>query len=168
VEDLEAPLEEVAALPVTPDSIIIVENLETGLALGDTPGAIAFMKLGNAVNILASIPWVQNTDAVYWGDVDTHGYVILDRARRILPGLKSVLMDKETLLKHRNLWGEEFPQNCGVELPSLLGHEIEVYEGLCRQTWGRSIRLEQERIPWASAVQALGKALGGPSASMNC
>ncbi len=168
VEDLEAPLEEVAALPVTPDSIIIVENLETGLALGDTPGAIAFMKLGNAVNILASIPWVQNTDAVYWGDVDTHGYVILDRARRILPGLKSVLMDKETLLTHRNLWGEEFPQNCGVELPSLLGHEIEVYEGLCRQTWGRSIRLEQERIPWASAVQALGKALGGPSASMNC
>ena len=91
--------------------------------------------------------------------LDTHGYVILDRARRILPGLKSVLMDKETLLKHRNLWGEEFPQNCGVELPSLLGHEIEVYEGLCRQTWGRSIRLEQERIPWASAVQALGKPL---------
>jgi len=38
--------------------------------------------------------WVQNTDAVYWGDVDTHGYVILDRARRILPGLKSVLMDR--------------------------------------------------------------------------
>jgi len=37
-EDLEAPLEEVAACPVTPDSIIIVENLETGLALGDTAG----------------------------------------------------------------------------------------------------------------------------------
>jgi hypothetical protein len=167
VEDLEAPLEEIAALPVTPNSIIIVENLETGLALGDTPGAIAFMKLGNAVNILASIPWVQNTHAVYWGDVDTHGYVILDRARRILPGLKSVLMDKETLLKHRNLWGEEFPQNCGMELPSLLGHETEVYEGLRRQTWGRNIRLEQERIPWAAAVQALGKALGGPSASVD-
>ena len=168
VEDLEAPLEEIAALPVTPGSIIIVENLETGLALGDTPGAIAFMKLGNAVNILASIPWVQNTDAVYWGDVDTHGYVILDRARRILPGLKSVLMDKATLLKHRNLWGEEFPQNCGAELPNLLGHEIEVYEGLRRQTWGRNIRLEQERIPWAAAVQALGKALGGPRASTDC
>ena len=167
VEDLEAPLEDITALPVTPSSIIIVENLETGLALEDIPGVIAFMKLGNAVNILASIPWVQNTNAVYWGDVDTHGYVILDRARRILPGLKSVLMDKETLLKHRNLWGEEFPQNCGVELPSLLGHEIEVYEGLRRQTWGRNIRLEQERIPWAVAVQALGIALRGTSAFMD-
>jgi hypothetical protein len=38
-------------------------------------------------------------------------------------------MDKETLLEHRNLWGEEFPQNYGIGLPNLLGHEIEVYEG---------------------------------------
>jgi hypothetical protein len=167
LEDIEAPVEQIAMLPVTPASIIIVENLETGLALGDSADTIAFMKLGNAVPLLGKIPWVQNADAVYWGDVDTHGYAILDRVRRILPRLKSVLMDKDTLLKHRNLWGEEILQNCGTELARLTKHEREVYEGLRGQIWGRNIRLEQERIPWVDALEALGEVLG-PGGSTRC
>lgn len=159
--DLEAPVDEIAALPMSPTTALIVENLESGLSLPDLSGVVAFMKLGAAVSILDVIPWLRGIDAVYWGDIDTHGYAILERARRVLPGLKSALMDKETLLSHRNLWVEELVQNEAADLPLLLDHERTVYEGLRRQTWGRNIRLEQERIPWASALRVLEMSLVG-------
>lgn len=37
----------------------------------------------------------------YWGDLDTHGSAILDRLRAWLPQTRSFLMDRETLLDHR-------------------------------------------------------------------
>jgi hypothetical protein len=155
VEDLEAPLEEIAALPLAPATAVIVENLETGLALPDLPGVVALMKLGTAVSVLEVVPWLQGINAMYWGDIDTHGYVILNHARRAIPSLKSVLMDQETLLKYRNLWVEEPAQNDGAELSLLNDHERLVYEGLHSQAWGRNIRLEQERIPWPFALETL-------------
>jgi hypothetical protein len=159
VEDLEAPLEDIAALPLAPATAVIVENLETGLALPDLPGVVALMKLGTAVSVLEVVPWLQGINAMYWGDIDTHGYVILNHARRAVPGLKSILMDKETLFKYRNLWVEEPAQNDGAELSLLKDHERLVYEGLHSQTWGRNIRLEQERIPWPCALAALRNAI---------
>ena len=153
--DIESPLDEVAALPLAPRTAIILENLETGLALPDLPGTVALMKLGLAVGVLDVVPWLQGINALYWGDIDTHGYAILGQARRALPKLISVLMDKGTLFNHQNLWVEEREQNESAELSFLKDHERIVYEGLRNQTWGRNIRLEQERIPWPSALEIL-------------
>jgi hypothetical protein len=159
LEDIEAPVEEMAALPLVPAKALIVENLETGLALPDLSGVVALMKLGGAVSILETLPWLQGIDTFYWGDIDTHGYAILAHARRALPRLKSVLMDSETLLNNRNFWVEEFVQNDSAELSRLEDHERMVYEGLRSQAWGMNIRLEQERIPWACALPALKESL---------
>lgn len=46
LNDIEAPTNELAALSIKPQRVIIVENLETGLALPDIEGTIAFMRLG--------------------------------------------------------------------------------------------------------------------------
>ena len=46
-------------------------------------------------------------DVRYWGDIDTHGFAILDRLRAWLPQARSVLMDRETLLAHRDRWVSE-------------------------------------------------------------
>jgi len=153
--DLEASLCDVANLPLSPRGAIIVENLETGLALPDLPGVIGFMKLGNAVSVLNAIPWLQDTDAVYWGDIDTHGYAILNRARGVFPALKSILMDKGTLFENRALWGEELVQSEQTDLSLLRDHERVVWEGLRSNAWGRHVRLEQERIPWACALDVI-------------
>jgi len=142
-------------LPLAPAAAIIVENLETGLALPDLPGVVALMKLGTAVSVLGVIPWLQGIDAMYWGDIDTHGYAILNHARRAVPGLRSVLMDEGTLFRYRNMWVEEPAQNDGADLSLLKNHERLVYEGLRNQTWGRNVRLEQERILWPNALKAL-------------
>jgi len=159
LEDIEAPLEEMAALPLVPAKLVIVENLETGLALPDLPGVVALMKLGGALGILGSLPWLKGIDALYWGDIDTHGYAILARGRRVLPSLRSALMDRETLLNYRNLWGEEPVQNGTADRSLLKDQERMVYDGLLSQAWGTNIRLEQERIPWASALEILKDAL---------
>lgn len=52
-------------------------------------------------------PWLSGAEIVYWGDIDTHGFAILDRLRAWLPATRSVLMDRDTLLTHRERWGTE-------------------------------------------------------------
>jgi hypothetical protein len=163
LEDFEAPLEEIVALPLAPAAAIIVENLETGLALPDLPGVVALMKLGLAVGVLDVVPWLQGIAAVYWGDIDTHGYAILAHARRALPSLASILMDKETLFNYRKLWVDEPMQHLNAEVSRLKDHERLVYEGLRSQDWGRNIRLEQERIPWAYALEMVKGAFSAES-----
>ncbi len=58
LKDIESPFPELASLPMAPRTVLIVENLETGLALPDMEGVVAFMKLGNAVSILSEFPWL--------------------------------------------------------------------------------------------------------------
>lgn len=155
--DIEAPVADLAALPLVAKTAIIVENLETGLALPDIPGAVALMKLGHGVGIIEDLPWLRLAAGVYWGDIDTHGFAILSRARRALPGLRSALMDEPTLLSHRELWGHEPSQFSGPDLDNLNADERAVYTGLRSQRWGPNVRLEQERIAWPEAVDTLNR-----------
>jgi len=155
LHDFEAPIEEIAALPIQPTAAVIVENLDTGMALPDIPGTVGIMKLGNAVSALGSVPWLKGISAVYWGDIDTHGFAILDRARKALPQLRSVLMDEATTLGFQNLWGTEPAQTSNIELEHLNEHELEVYAALKSNKWGQKVRLEQERLPWGHSIAVL-------------
>ena len=160
LRDIEAPAQELAALSIDPKSALIVENLETGVALPDIPGCVALMKLGHAVGVLGDLPWLRGIPAVYWGDIDTHGFAILGRARSVLPGLRSVLMDEATLLDHRALWGHEPAQHAQAAGPDLTESERTVVAGLRANTWGHRLRLEQERLPWEPAVAKVREAVG--------
>jgi hypothetical protein len=117
------------------------------------------MKLGNAVSVIDALPWLKACDVVYWGDIDTHGFVILDRARAVLPDVRSVLMDKETLLAHTKLWSLEHAQSTETALDRLTSAELELFSGLKANTWGQGVRLEQERLPWAAAMEELLRAV---------
>ncbi|MBU8900727.1 hypothetical protein KRR26_34485 [Corallococcus sp. M34] len=155
LRDLEAPVEELAGLPISASCVLVVENLECGLALPDIPGCVAFMKLGASVKSLAAIPWLSGVRAIYWGDIDTHGLAILERARAALGDVTSVLMDEVTMLAHRRLWSEEPVQHGEAPLPELTEAERHMFDRLRANAWGRNARLEQERIPWSDAVEAV-------------
>lgn len=164
--DIEAPVAEIAALPISPRAVVVVENLETGLALPDLPDTMVVMRLGNAVGAAGALPWLVGAEVVlYWGDIDTHGFAILNRARRAVPHLRSVLMDEETLLSHRSLWVEEAVQCPNVPLDALTAEEQSVYENLRASAWGTRIRMEQERLGWADAIAVLMRALYGDVSS---
>ncbi|SFF64088.1 hypothetical protein SAMN05518865_102386 [Duganella sp. CF458] len=154
--DISAPLGQLACMALEPSTVLVVENQQSGLALPDMPGTVALVALGYNVDVLSHIPWVQGCKGLYWGDIDTHGYAILHRARCHLPQLQSLLMDESTLLQFSSLWTKEADQFTAEDLPLLLPAEHVVYQGLRAHRWGHCVRLEQERISWQVVLQALG------------
>jgi hypothetical protein len=160
IGDLSVSADELAQLDIRPAHVLIVENLQTGLALADLPGTATFMGLGYGVDALARLPWVR--DCIYWGDMDTHGFAILNRARACLPSVRSILMDEQTLLSHRPLWSHEDSQHSALELPLLTGDEAAVYKSLKHNAWGQNVRLEQERLSWSVAWTVLLRAFSRP------
>jgi hypothetical protein len=148
LSDLAAPAGDLAGLRLPVSRVYVVENLQTGLAFEELSGAVVFMGLGRGACSLAQVPWVAQADCVYWGDIDTQGIAILSSLRAVLPGIRSVMMGEETLLRYQDLWVEEPVQYAASSLPFLSDEELRVYEGLKQQRWGCNVRLEQERIAW--------------------
>ena len=159
--DIEVPVEEAAALALPVHCAFIVENLQTGLAFEDLPGAVVFMKQGYAVDVYARIPWLQRMPVFYWGDLDTNGFAILDRLRVHLPAVRSLLMDEATLLRHRPLWTREDRPSAASQLPRLAPGEAALYAALRSGRWGQGVRLEQERIAWPYAWEQIGHVIAG-------
>lgn len=155
VGDITAPIDDLAGISWPVSHVFIVENLQTGLAMSDMPGAVVFMRLGYNVDVLARLPWLASAKCIYWGDLDTHGFAILHRARSYIPELQSVLMDEETLLRHKALWVDEAAQHSAAELTLLTKDEQQLYRDLKQQRWGQNVRLEQERIDWTTAWNVL-------------
>ena len=155
VGDITSPVDDLAGISWPVSHVFIVENLQTGLAMSDMPGAVVFMRLGYNVDVLARLPWLASAKCIYWGDLDTHGFAILHRARSYIPELQSVLMDEETLLRHKALWVDEAAQHSAAELTLLTKDEQQLYRDLKQQRWGQNVRLEQERIDWTTAWNVL-------------
>jgi hypothetical protein len=162
IDSAATSVAELAGLRLHFDCALVIENLETGLALPDVPGCIAILHLGYAVEALSSIPWLASIPVGYWGDLDTHGLAILARARgqvsgrgqasARVPHMQSIMMNRATLFEHRDLWSFEETARSG-EAPSGLDEaESELFSELRDNVHGVGLRLEQERIPleWAS------------------
>ena len=65
-----------------------------------------------------------------------------------------MLMDRATLLAHREQWVAE-PSPASVRLEHLDAAELALYEDLTADALGPSVRLEQERIRFGAIRQAL-------------
>ena len=161
--DLTVPIEELEQLDLAPRHVVIVENLQTGLAFGNLPGTVLFMALGYGVDLLTRVSWVRGASCFYWGDIDTHGFAILSLLRSQLPTVRSLFMDEQILLAHHSLWTSEASQHAAQELPHLDPTEQALYHALKRHILGSAVRLEQERISWNIAWPALVDALTRPA-----
>lgn len=152
IDSLATSIDDLARLKIRPARLIVIENLETMLALPDLDGTMAILGMGYAVDSLGSIPWIQDLPAAYWGDLDTHGFGILDRARSHAAQLESILMDRATLIEHKDLWSFEKDQHRAISFERLTGIESALYSELKNNSFGIGVRLEQERIPmeWAN------------------
>ncbi|MFI2565428.1 Wadjet anti-phage system protein JetD domain-containing protein [Paenarthrobacter sp. NPDC018779] len=139
-------------LPVT--RVIITENLVNFLSLPDLPGTLAIFGKGYGFSSLRDAAWLRSCEVRYWGDLDTHGFRILDQLRAIHPHVVSVLMDEETLRAHRDAWSVETSASAAV-LSRLTPEEARVYKGLQSGAYGDRVRLEQELIGWEWALARL-------------
>lgn len=152
--DLQIPAQDFARLALPLDRVFITENDINGLAFPDLPGALVIFGLGYGLDSLKNAGWLADTAIHYWGDIDSHGFAMLDQLRSYFPHTRSLLMDRPTLLAHETLWGRE-PKPTRKPLPRLSADEQALYDDLCCDRLAPSLRLEQERIGFAHLIAAL-------------
>jgi hypothetical protein len=127
--------------------VFVTENRTNGIAFPDQPDSMVIFGLGYGLERFAETPWLRDLDVWYWGDIDTHGFRILDRLRAALPAARSLLMDRATLDAHRSLWGEEpADKRFTGDLSRLSADEQSLFDDLRHDRIGARVRLEQERI----------------------
>jgi hypothetical protein len=134
-----------AALALPVERVFITENETNFLAFPAVARAIVIFGAGYGWEALARAAWLHRCRLHYWGDIDTHGFAILDQLRGYFPGAASFLMDRVTLLAHRLHWGEE-PEPARHDLSRLTPEEAAVYDDLRFDRHQTRLRLEQERV----------------------
>lgn len=148
--DLVLRVDDFARLPLDVDTVFVVENEITFLSLPQLPRTVAVSGAGFGSH--TRVPeWVIRAQLLYWGDIDSHGFAVLDQLRAAHPQVESLLMDRETLLAHSELWVQD-PKPTRAALPRLTVEESELYTSLTSGVLGRpewaAVRLEQEYVRW--------------------
>jgi hypothetical protein len=154
LSDIATPAAQFARLSLPVRRVFVTENEINGLAFPALPESIVVFGLGYGLDRLSEISWWRDREIYYWGDIDTHGFAILDRLREALPRARSLLMDRDTLMAHRALWGAEPEPHLGA-LSRLTEPERALFEDLRLDRLGPRVRLEQERISYSWLRDAL-------------
>jgi hypothetical protein len=154
LSDLSVPAAEFAALETAATRVFVTENEINGLAFPDAQGSIVVFGLGYGLDLLLQAKWLGDRALHYWGDIDTHGFVMLDRLRAGFPHAQSLLMDQSVLAAHRAQWVRETSPHRG-ELGRLTPAEGALYEELRHDRLGQGVRLEQERIAYGWVRRAI-------------
>lgn len=152
--DLSVPADEFAHLGLPARRVFITENEINFLAFPRLADSLLIFGAGYGFESLAAA-WLKEREIHYWGDIDTHGFAILDQLRGHFPQARSLLMDRATLLAHQHFWGrEDTPTK--RNLTRLRPDEASLYEDLCQDRIAPALRLEQERIgyTWIEAAIA--------------
>ena len=125
--------------------VFITENETNFLAFPPAFNAIVIFGAGYGWDALARSRWLNNCSIHYWGDIDTHGFGILDQLRGHFDHVVSFLMDRATLDAHASIWGSE-DKPLRVDLHRLTPEEKALYDDLRDNRIRLGLRLEQEHI----------------------
>src|SRR5690606_31740736 len=157
-QDITITQDAFARLYPAASRVFITENEVNFLAFPALADSMVVFGAGYGFDMLAQAKWLENKVMYYWGDIDTHGFAILDQLRSHMPHVMSFLMDNETLTAHRGQWGVE-PSPTLRELTRLTPEERSVYDDIRSQRLQNDfcVRLEQERISFGWLQRALDK-----------
>lgn len=153
--DLQIDAEAFAKLCPEVSQVFITENEINYLAFPDLPDSLILFGAGYGFESWKKAEWLHPCRLRYWGDLDTHGFAILDQLRAGFPSVESLCMDQETLLAFREFWGRE-PRPTRRELTRLHPNEMALYNALRTDQYGVNLRLEQEHIQLSWLNEKLG------------
>lgn len=147
-----------------PTTVVISENKDTAIHFPPIPGAIAVEGEGFGGKTAAAFPWVSGAASLYyWGDIDAHGFEILNGWRADGVPATSLLMDIATYRRYEpygtntDRHGVLLQPGTPKPLPHLTTEEIRVYQCLLDPALATHRRIEQERIPLEAALEAMGQ-----------
>ncbi len=127
--------------------VFITENEINFLSFPEQKNSLVIFGSGYGFDALAKAQWLSQLAVFYWGDIDSHGFAILDQLRNKFPHVQSLLMDETTLMKHREFWGNETKAE-NRELHRLTNSEQNLYQALLNNHYAEHLRLEQERVDY--------------------
>lgn len=136
--------------------VFITENEINFLAFPLLTDSLVIFGSGYGFEMLSQVEWLSRCRIYYWGDIDTHGFAILDQLRNQFAHVESLLMDRATLLEFEPQWGEEDKQTLR-DLSRLNAEEASVYNDLRDNRVRKNLRLEQERIGFGWLATALSR-----------
>ncbi|TVR90024.1 MAG: hypothetical protein EA428_09285 [Spirochaetaceae bacterium] len=142
--------------PASVRRVLVLENDVTALSLPPLPATVAIFGRGYHFEHLSGADWLHGVELYYWGDIDTHGFAILEQFRQIFPHTQSFLMDRDTLDAHELQWGKESAPTRN-DLPLLTPEEQSLYDDLRLNRISPQLRLEQELIGFSVIEAALSK-----------
>ena len=154
--DVTLDADSFARLDPAVSNVFITENEINFLALPDVPDSLVIFGAGYGFELIADAAWLSRCRVFYWGDIDTHGFAILDQLRAAFSHVESFLMDRETLLAFPAQWGTE-DQPVRSELARLSVEERSLFDDLRNNVMANNLRLEQERIGFRYVQAALAK-----------
>ena len=135
--------------------IFVTENEINFLAFPPVKDSMAVFGAGYGFEMLANAGWLSRKRIHYWGDIDTHGFAILDQLRSQFEHVESFLMNRETLLAFASQWDWEEKQTVR-DLPRLNREEQALYDDLRDNRLRENLRLEQEKVGFGWVEAALG------------
>ncbi|MFL9908609.1 Wadjet anti-phage system protein JetD domain-containing protein [Paraburkholderia sp. RL17-337-BIB-A] len=136
--------------------VFVTENEINFLAFPPVDESMVVFGAGYGFDMLRDAAWLSRRTVFYWGDIDTHGFAILDQLRGLFSHVESFLMDRETLLSFASQWDREEKQTTR-DLPRLGRDEQALYDDLRDNRLRKNLRLEQEKIGFGWVEAALGK-----------
>lgn len=154
LQDITLDAESFARLDTDVTHVFITENEINFLAFPQVKNSLVIFGAGYGFEMLCKAKWLSRCRIHYWGDIDTHGFAILDQLRSRFDHVRSFLMDRTTLLAFESQWGEEEKQTLR-DLPRLNPDEMALYDDLRDNRIGKNLRLEQERIGFGWVESAL-------------
>lgn len=134
--------------------VFITENEINFLTFPHVKQAIVIFGKGFGWDALARSRWLNDCAIYYWGDIDTHGFAILDQLRSHFAHVESILMDRETLDAHSASWGVETRPSVANLLRLTMAEHV-LYDDLRDNRIRSSLRLEQELIGYSWLNQRL-------------
>lgn len=151
--------------PAYPPTVVLIsENKDTAIHFPPIAGGIAVEGDGFGGKTAAAFPWLRDAPRLYyWGDIDAHGYEILNGYRADGLPVTSILMDPATYGTYEPYGTNNDQNNAPLKpgspkpLPHLTDAERAVYETLLSPSHTGHRRIEQERIPLTDALQAVQK-----------
>lgn len=161
--DMTLDAESFRRLELAAMRIFITENETNFLAFPTTPDALVIFGAGYGWNALAQSDWLKHCPIHYWGDIDTHGFGILNQLRSHFAHVESFLMDRTTLEAHADAWGHE-AKPLVADLHRLTPEERALYDDLRDNRIRPGLRLEQEYIGFHWLARRLQQLVDGTDA----
>lgn len=153
-QDITLDAESFARLAPKVSRVFITENEINFLAFPQLTNSMAIFGAGYGFEMLSNAEWLSRCHIHYWGDIDSHGFAILDQLRSRFDHVESFLMDRRTLLAFEAHWGVEEKQTLR-NLPRLNQEERALFNDLRDNRLRKNLRLEQEKVGFGWVESAL-------------